>query len=256
MSPKNEKKARRNNHSEEQFLAQYDTAEFPHPSVAVDVVLLTVAESALHVVLVRRPEPPFRGRWALPGGFVGMQESFEEAVERVLKSKARIAGVFTEQLYTFGAPDRDPRTRVISVAYYALVEYGKLTAACPGNGDLRLARLEIPWKGLRGGGVKTYGPDGKKLPLAFDHDEILGATVLRLRGKLDYAPIGFELLPRLFTLRQLQAVHQAVLGRAVNKDSFRRRMLASGLVSPTGKREEGVLHRPAELYRFARKRKF
>jgi len=253
MSPQKRKPAAAHDQSEEQFLANYDTAEFPHPSVAVDVVLLTVVESALHVVLIRRGEHPFRGRWALPGGFVAVRESFEDAVDRVLSSKAHITGVFTEQLYTFGAPNRDPRTRVISVAYYALVEHGKLVAAGPGNGDLRLARLEIPWKGLRGGGVKAFGTDGKKLPLAFDHDRILGATVLRLRGKLDYAPIGFELLPRLFTLRQLQAVHEAVLGKTVNKDSFRRRMLASGLVAPTGKREEGVLHRPAELYRFTKK---
>ena len=184
-----------------------------------------------------------------------IRESFEEAVDRVLSHKAGIEGVFTEQLYTFGAPDRDPRTRVISVAYYALVEYGKLIAVCPGNGNLRLARLDIPWKGLRGGGVKAFGSDEKKLPLAFDHDEILGATVLRLRGKLDYAPIGFELLPRLFTLRQLQAVHEAVLGRPVNKDSFRRRMLASGRVRATGKQEQDVGHRPAALFRFVRPRK-
>lgn len=238
---------------EERFLAQYDTAEFPHPSVAVDVVLMTAAESALHVALLRRTEHPFKGRWALPGGFVGMRESLPEAVERVLVGKAGIAGVFTEQLFTFGAPDRDPRTRVISVAYYALVEHDRLGQVCPRNGGLRLARLDVAFKGLKGGAVRAFDGDGTELPLAFDHDRILETAVLRLRGKLDYAPIGFELLPRSFTLRQLQAVHEAVMDRTVNKDSFRRRMLASGLVKPTGKREEDVLHRPAQMYRFTRK---
>jgi 8-oxo-dGTP diphosphatase len=246
------KKRRRPESEEERFLAAYDSAEFPHPSVAVDVVLLTAAESSLHTVLLRRDGHPHRGKWALPGGFVGMRESLEEAVDRVLAAKAGIEGVFTEQLFTFGAPDRDPRTRVISVAYYALVDHGRLTAACPGNGDVRVARLDVPWPGLEGGGVLATDRDGASLSLAFDHDVILGTTVKRLRGKLDYAPIGFELLPQRFTLRQLQAVHEAVLGRTVNKDSFRRRMLASGLVVATGKREEGVLHRPAELFRFTR----
>ena len=247
------KKPRKPSLEEAEFLARYDTAEFPHPSVAVDIVLLSAAESSLHAVLLKRGEHPYRGDWALPGGFVGMRESLEDAVDRVLRDKTGIEGVFTEQLYTFGTPDRDPRTRVISVAYYALVEFGRLNAAGLGSGDLRLARIEVPWKGLKGGGVRARDRDGRRLALSFDHDLILGTTVQRLRGKLDYAPIGFELLPRHFTLRQLQAVHEAVLGRTVNKDSFRRRMLASGLVAATGKREEGVLHRPAELFRFVRR---
>jgi 8-oxo-dGTP diphosphatase len=113
-----------------------------------------------------------------------------------------------------------------------------------------LAGLRVPWKGEAGGSIEATGDSGVALPLAFDHAEILGMVVKRLRGKLDYAPIGFQLLPPRFTLRTLQNVHETILGQPLNKDSFRRRMLASGQLAPTGEREVEVGHRPAELYRF------
>jgi 8-oxo-dGTP diphosphatase len=237
------------NREDRTFLAGYDAARFPHPSVTVDVALLTASAGALRAVLVRRVEPPARGSWALPGGFVRMDESLDDAAARVLREKAGLRGVFLEQLYTFGAPDRDPRTRVITVAYYALVPAAALQVTGP---DTRLARLEVPWSGERGGTVRAVGDDGRRLPLAFDHDRILGLAVRRLRGKLDYATLGFELLPREFTLLQLQEVHETILGRRLNKDSFRRRMLESRAVAPTGRREAAVGHRPAEFYRFTR----
>ena len=161
----------------------------------------------------------------------------------MLGTKTGIGGVFLEQLYTFGAPGRDPRTRVISVAYYALVDADRL----PGRG---LVRLRVPWDGETGGAVEAVDPSGEPLPLAFDHADILGTAVKRIRGKLDYAPIGFQLLPPTFTLRQLQDVHETVLARPLNKDSFRRRMLASGQLQATGELEQDVEHRPAEHYRF------
>jgi len=232
------------------FLARYDAAEFPHPSLAVDVVLVTAHEGRLRALLVRRDEHPAKGRWALPGGFVRLDESLEEAAARVLREKAGLADVFVEQLFTFGAVDRDPRTRVITVAYYALVDHERLAAANPGSGDSLVAVLDVPWSGVAGGAVRAQRTGGESLALAFDHAIILGVAVERLRGKLDYAPIGFELLPAHFTLRQLQHVHETVLGHAVNKDSFRRRMLASGRVVATGQRERDASHRPAELYRF------
>ena len=232
---------------EQAFLAAYDAAQFPHPSVAVDVALLTADGGRLRAVLTQRTEHPAKGQWSLPGGFVGMDESLDAAAARVLRTKLGLGGIFLEQLYTFGRPDRDPRTRVISVAYYALVDAARLKPP-----KHKLATLQVPWPGERGGQVEALGADGKKLPLAFDHAEILGLVVQRLRGKLDYAPIGFELLPREFTLRQLQTIHETILGRTHNKDSFRRRLLASGLIAPTGKLEEAAQHRPAELYRFAR----
>jgi len=235
------------------FLATYDASRFPRPSVAVDVVLLTVDDGAIWALLGRRDDHPARGRWALPGSFLRIDESLDAAAVRVLRSKAGLSDVFTEQLYSFGSPDRDPRTRVLSVAYYALVEPATLelgVAARPDR-DLVLARLDVPWAGETGGPVTALDADGAPLELAFDHADILGMAVKRIRGKLDYAPIGFELLPDAFSLRDLRLVHEAILGRALNKDSFRRRMLDRGLVVPTGERAAGVGHRPPELYRFS-----
>ena len=235
------------------FLATYDASRFPRPSVAVDVVLLTVDDAAIWALLGRRDDHPARGRWALPGSFLRIDESLDAAAVRVLRSKAGLSDVFTEQLYSFGSPDRDPRTRVLSVAYYALVEPATLelgVAARPDR-DLVLARLDVPWAGETGGPVTALDADGAPLELAFDHADILGMAVKRIRGKLDYAPIGFELLPDAFSLRDLRLVHEAILGRALNKDSFRRRMLDRGLVVPTGERAAGVGHRPPELYRFS-----
>lgn len=235
---------------EREFLAAYDASQFPHPSVTVDVALVTADEGRLRAILLLRDDYPDRGKWSLPGGFVRMDESVDEAAARVLRSKVCISGIFLEQLYTFGRPDRDPRTRVITIAYYALVDAARLVGDGPKGNDVQLANLHVPWSGERGGPVQALDDEGNELPLAFDHAEILGLVVQRLRGKLDYAPIGFELLPHRFTLRQLQSIHETILGRSLNKDSFRRRMLASRLIAPTGEREVDVGHRPAELYRF------
>ena len=229
--------------SDEKFLETYDATQFDRPSVAVDVALFTVADGVLRALVIERAEPPQRGRWALPGVFVGLDESLEDAARRALATKAGVGEVFLEQLYTFGAPTRDPRTRVISVTYYALVDPERLA-------DAELRRVRVPWDGESGGAVEVMSASGEPVPLAFDHAEILGQAVKRLRGKLDYSPIGFQLLPERFTLRRLQDVHETILGKAVNKDSFRRRMLASGQLEPTGEREGDVEHRPAELYRF------
>jgi 8-oxo-dGTP diphosphatase len=245
------KPTKRISREERQFLAGYDAARFPHPSVTVDVAIVTATQGRLRAVLVRRADHPDRGRWSLPGGFVRMDESLDRAATRVLREKAGLGGVFLEQLYTFGEPARDPRTRVISVAYYALIDAA--TLKLPKNDDVRLATLQVPWSGERGGPVEACDEQGKTLPLAFDHPDILGLVVKRLRGKLAYASIGFELLPDEFTLAQLQAIHETILGRRLNKDSFRRSMLDARQVVATGRREADVGHRPAEFYRFARK---
>ena len=239
--------------SESVFLEHYDPTRYDLPSVAVDVALLAIRDGALWTLLVRRREHPARGAWALPGVFVALDESLDAAADRALATKAGLTGVFTEQLYTFGDPRRDPRTRVISVSYYALVEPAGLERAAAGA-DTRLARLSIPWAGETGGPVSALWDDGPPLALAFDHADILGMAVKRIRGKLEYAPIGFELLPPRFSLRALRLVHEAILGRALNKDSFRRRVLDRGLVVPTGQRDTAVAHRPPELYRFADRR--
>ena len=236
---------------EERFLSRYDATAFPRPSLAVDVALVSAEEGALRTVAVRRAAHPARGKWALPGGFVGITESLDAAAGRVIQTKTGVSGVFLEQLYTFGDPARDPRTRVVSVAYYALVDAARLASVV--RPDVARARISVPWEGETGGPVELIAEDGSSLPLAFDHAEILGMAVKRLRGKLDYTPIGFQLLPRAFTLLSLQRVHETVLGRPVNKDSFRRRMLASGQLEATGESQRDVEHRPAELYRFARR---
>lgn len=225
--------------------------KYPRPSVAVDVVALTVEGGTLHAALYKRSEAPHKGTHALPGGFVRIDESLDDAAARLMEAKAGFSGVFLEQLYTFGDVRRDPRGRVITVAYYALVDaarFKKMSAPAVS------ARIAVPWPGETGGPVDVLGAaDGKPLSIAFDHADILGLAVKRLRGKLDYTPVGFQLLPAEFTLRQLQEVHEAVRAEELNKDSFRRRMLTSGLLEATGARERDVLHRPAELYRFLRR---
>jgi 8-oxo-dGTP diphosphatase len=236
---------------EASFLAAYDPKAFDPIAVTVDVALVTAVDGALHTLLVQRTEHPAKNRWALPGGFVQTAESLEATARRVLRDKAGIEGVYLEQLYTFGAPKRDPRMRVITVAYVALVDAARFERAAATN-MARVGELVVPWEGETGGAVQVAA-EGEALPIAFDHDLILGMVVKRMRGKLDYTPIGFQLLPEAFTLRQLQRVHETVLHRAVNKDSFRRRMLASGQLEATGERQEDVGHRPAELYRFIRR---
>ena len=230
--------------TESEFLESYRAEEFERPSVAVDVALVTVENEHLSVLVLRRGEHPHWGKWQLPGGFVNLDESLDNAAVRVLRDKARIENVFTEQLYTFGRVDRDPRTRVISVAYYALVAYARLPDL---SDSVQFARVLVPWDGETGGPV-TLTTAGREVDVAFDHDQIVGMVVKRLRGKLNYAPVGYQLLPEEFTLLDLQRIHETILGRPLNKDSFRRRMLASGELDPTGRRQTNVGHRPALLY--------
>jgi 8-oxo-dGTP diphosphatase len=208
-----------------------------HPpfAVTVDLVLLTVVDGQLAALLQRRTEQPFAGRLALPGGFVGIEEALDQAARRVLIDKAGFAareGAWLEQLYTFGGPARDPRMRTLSVAYFALLPHVRLEQAVALRPDLALAP------------VRSLAE-----PLAFDHDTILDLARERLRGKLDYTPVAFALLPELFTLRHLQIVHEAIMGTTCNKPAFRRRMLDTGWIEPTGLRESDTPFRPAELYR-------
>jgi len=238
--------------AEQAFLAGYDPSCFPRPSVTVDVVLLAPLAGQLHTLVIRRLDHPFRGLWALPGGFIHLDESLEQAATRVLASKTGLDGVFLEQLGTFGAVDRDPRTRILSVAYCALVDPGRFQEVRVPAEDAAVGRISVPWAGEAGGPVALASPAHGDLELAFDHAEVIGLAVKRMRGKLDYTPVGFELLPPEFTLLDLQKVHETVLGRRLNKDSFRRRMLALGQLEATGEVQEGVDHRPAALYRRAK----
>ena len=231
--------------------APSELERYPRPSVAVDVVALTVVDGQLRVALYKRTEAPERGHYALPGGFMRIDETLEQAADRVMAQKVGLSGIFLEQLYTFGDLHRDPRGRVITVAHFALVDARRFqhrSAAQAISG-----RVSVPWPGETGGPVEVLGDYDAPLPLFLDHADILGLAVKRLRGKLDYTPVGFQLLPMEFTLRQLQEIHEAVRGEPLNKDSFRRRMLASGMLEATGAREKDVSYRPAELYRFTRR---
>jgi 8-oxo-dGTP diphosphatase len=228
--------------TEAEFLAGYDPSQYDRPSVTVDLVLMSIVEGAPAALLIQRDEHPALGRWALPGGFVRIDEALDDAARRILAEKARMADAYIEQLYTFGAPDRDPRTRIITVAYFALLPAARFAAALKASPHLTLARITNE-------PIQAIGEDGP-LPLAFDHADILGLAVQRLRGKLDYSPVGFALLPETFTLRQLQDVHEAILGTPLNKPAFRRRMVDKGWIEATGARETGASFRPAELFRF------
>lgn len=210
----------------------YDPADFPPLAVTVDLVLITVHEGRLEALLQRRSEPPHKGALALPGGFVRVDESLDAAARRILIEKARLDDTWLEQLYSFGDPGRDSPMRVVTIAYFALIPVDRLAAALAAHDDLMLASLDA-------------------LPaLAFDHAAIVDHAAARLRGKLDYTPVAFALLPPLFTLRALQDVHEAILGTPLNKPAFRRRMLDKGWIEGTGEREEGGAFRPAELFRF------
>ncbi|GJD40034.1 hypothetical protein OICFNHDK_2498 [Methylobacterium bullatum] len=235
---------------ETEFLAEYDPTAYERPALAVDLVLLGLREGRPAALLLKREQHPHAGRWALPGGFVGIDQTLDAAALHVLHEKAGITGVHLEQLYTFGALARDPRMRIVSVAYLALLPEAALAEALERAPSLVAAGIEVPWSGEAGGDVVALSPKGEVLPLAFDHADILAMAMLRLRGKLDYSDVGFALLPEHFTLRQLQDVHEAVLGTTLNKPAFRRRMLDRGWLAPTGSREAGTSFRPAELYRF------
>jgi 8-oxo-dGTP diphosphatase len=225
-----------------------DLLAYDRPSVTVDLVLMSIVETAPAVLLMKRQDPPFAGAWALPGGFVRIDESLDGAVRRILADKARMEGVYVEQLYTFGALDRDPRARVITTAYLALLSAESFAHALRIAPDLKLAKVVTSWSGEAGGPARAE-IENAPAPLAFDHAEILGTAMLRLRGKLDYSDVAFALLPETFTLRQLQDIYEAVLGVSLNKPAFRRRMLDKGWLEATGARESGASFRPAELFR-------
>lgn len=233
------------------FLRTYDMKRYPRPSVAVDVVALTIVQGRFGVLLSRRTEPPARGSFGLPGTFVRLDETLEDAAVRALAVKTGLTDIFLEQLYTFGSPGRDPRGRVISVAYYALVPGGDITAAIwshlPEGGAF--AWVRAPFEGETPAPVSVYHAGGE-LALAFDHASIIGTAIARLRGKLWYAPVAFEFVSPEFTLLDLLYVYQTILGHPLNKNSFRRRIMASGLIGPVGRTRDGLKARPAELFRF------
>jgi 8-oxo-dGTP diphosphatase len=213
------------------------TYEYPRPALTVDAVVFGLDDEDLKVLLIRRDLEPFQGKWALPGGFVRVEESLEEAVRRELHEETGITQVFLEQLYTFGAVDRDPRERVVTVAHYALVKLSDhhIKAATDARDAAWFAVSEA-----RG--------------LAFDHDRILTVALERLKGKVRYQPIGFELLPPQFTLSQLQRLYETILETTLDKRNFRKKILGMNFLVALDEVQKDVAHRAARLYRFDRKK--
>ena len=209
------------------------TYQFPRAALTVDCVVFGFDNEELKVLLIERGLDPFKGKWALPGGFVRVDETLDDAARRELEEEAGLKNVFLEQLYTFGALHRDPRERVVSVAYYALVKLAAhATKAATDAADAR------------------WFPLSKIPKLAFDHAEILGTALARLKGKVRYEPIGFELLPPKFTLSQLQHLYEAALESNLDKRNFRKKVLSYRLLIPLKEKQMTGRHRPAQLFRF------
>jgi 8-oxo-dGTP diphosphatase len=213
------------------------TYKYERPGLTVDCVVFGLEEDQLQILLIERGNEPFKGQWAFPGGFVHVDETLEDAARRELQEEAGIKKVYLEQLYTFGTIDRDPRERIVSVSYFALVRPSSLELhASSDASDVRW----FPMKSL---------PD-----LAFDHNHILDVAYQRLQGKVRYQPIGFELLPEKFKLTQLQKVYETLLDRPLDKRNFRKKILKTELLIELEEFETGGRSRPARLYRFDKKR--
>ncbi len=222
----------------------------PRSAVAVDIVIFTIVDADLKVLLTKREKPPFKDNWALPGSFVMVEEApdqgedLEEVAARRLSQETRLprGSVFFEQLYTFGRAGRDPRTRVISVAHYALVRpnLAPFVAAIDDGPD-------AVWKSVS---------EVQNLSLAFDHSDMLGVALERIRGKVDYSPIAFELVPDTFSIPELRAVYEVIKGTTYDPGNFRRRfnrMVTDGIIERApGKRI--TASKPAQVFRFVRNR--
>jgi len=242
---------------EVRFLEAYRPGAFPRPSVTVDLAVFTVVDKLLHVLFVRRNEHPFKGSWALPGGFVRVSDdrndqgedldaaAHRELLEETGLSHTASAGIFLEQVRTFGRPGRDPRMRVISVAYYALVR-PTLVPHIRAGGDVSHAR----WFDV----ADLVASRKARVELAFDHAAILDAALARMRADLDRTAIAFELVAETFTIQELRAVHEAIRGEPLDPGNFRKkflRLVEDGVIEPArGKR--ATASKPASVYRFVR----
>jgi 8-oxo-dGTP diphosphatase len=207
------------------------------PLVTVDIVLCTVIQNRLKVLLIQRKQPPFEHMWAIPGGFIHVGETLEQAASRRLFEETNVNSIYLEQLGSFGEPNRDPRARVITVAYYALVSAEKLNVQAHANAE------DVGWFSV------TELPE-----LAFDHAEIVEKALAKLKRHLESSSVAFQLLPDKFTLTELQRVYELILGKQLDKRNFRKKILASDILKDTGETKMEGYHRPAQLYSFSRRR--
>ncbi len=213
------------------------TYEYARPALTTDCVVFGLDEEDLKILLIQRVLPPFENEWALPGGFIRVGEDVDTCARRELEEETGLKNVYLEQLATIGTPNRDPREHVVTVAYFALVNLIEHppTAATDARNAAWFSFDDLP-------------------PLAFDHDQILELARERLRGKLRYQPIGFELLPKKFTLTQLQHLYELILEQPLDKRNFRKKVLKLGILAETNEVEKDVARRAARLYRFDRSR--
>jgi 8-oxo-dGTP diphosphatase len=199
--------------------------------VTVDIVIFTIQSGELRVLLVKRAAPPFQGQFAIPGGFVHEGESLEQAAIRELREETGVAEIYLEQLYSFGDPKRDPRGRVITVAYFALIA------------------ADHPLEAGTDAAEADWWPFDRLPPLAFDHGKILHYALERLRNKLEYTTVGFQLLPEKFTMTELQEVYETILGKKLDKRNFRRKLALLKILKPLSEYRRGG-QRPAQLHKF------
>lgn len=270
----------KNNETEKEFLKKYDSSSYEKPSVTVDILLFTILNDfvnkrkgnigSLNLLLIKRDVHPFKDCWALPGGFVRINESLEDAAYRELKEETNISeNIYLEQLYTFGSVDRDPRMRVISSSYMALTNRNNLKEEALAGDDAKDAKwFEVKReKTTKGIYISLFNNEenieisfncsinDKKFvceflsdeKLAFDHSEILYTALNRLEGKVFYTDIAFNLLPNEFTLTELQNIYEIILGETLDKSNFRKKI--SNLVEKVNSSEDNVAHRPANLYK-------
>ena len=206
--------------------------EYPHPAVTTDIVVFSIREQQLKLLLIKRKIQPFKGKWALPGGFVALDEDIDECAQRELEEETGVKGVYLEQLRTYGHPKRDPRERVITIAYYALIPSGKIQVRAATDA------AAVDWFAMN------------ELPkLAFDHATIVDQAKQRLESKLDYSTIAFLFLDIEFTLTDSQNIYEIILEQEIDKRNFRKRILATGSIEETGGKRRDGKHRPAKLYR-------
>ena len=214
-----------------------DTTKLRAPLVAVDTVVFSILDEKLHAVLIQINEGVYKNKWAVPGGLVKLNESLDEAAVRVLVEKTSLENIYLEQLYTFGEIKRDTRGRSISVAYFALVNNARAL-----NLKTKEYYNDVKWT-----------PVSKLPTMAFDHKEIIRRAHTRLKSKLSYSNIAYSLLPKEFTLSELQKVYEIILGEKLDKRNFRKKIDSLGILEELNKKQTGVTHRPALLYKFKKR---
>lgn len=282
--------------TEEEFLKSYDAGVYERPSVTVDMLIFTITneeeenyrklpEKSLKILMIKRGDHPYLGQWALPGGFVSVNESLDQAALRELKSETNIDNIYMEQLYTWGDVGRDPRTRVISSSYMALVDSTSLDIKAGDDADeagwfnvkynlieerktlqengyslekLVMIKLFNETNSISGTVKITENVDGKVTQIqrdivesngiAFDHVKMIEYAIERLKSKIEYTDIAFNLMPELFTLSELQQVYEVVLGKELLAAAFRRKI--ADMVIETNQFTKDAGHRPSKLYRF------